>query len=108
MLVPLCVDAFSRSTNTADSLETAWTAYTQAQRQWQQELADFFANRRPDLKDLIQQNRDLQLALIDRRSVEFHYLVSTHPERIVKDQGISRFANFSWTEEDLAALQRTS
>lgn len=108
MLIGLCVNFFASSTNELNSLENAWKAYARTQRQFQQELADFFGSRRPDLKDLIQTNRDLQLALIDRRSLEFRYLLSTHPERIVKDQGISRFANFGWTEEDSIALQRAN
>jgi len=108
MLFGLGVSVLGRPTHTSDSLEKVWTAYTQAQRQFHQELADFFTNQRPDLKDIIQLNRDLQLALIDRRSLEFRYLLSAHPERIVKDHGISRFANFNWTEADQNVLRHSS
>jgi len=108
MFVCLNLSAFGNATNTVDSPEKAWTAYTQAQRQFQQELADFFTSRCPELKDLIHENRDLQLALIDRRSLEFRYLLSTHPERIVKNEGISRFTNYGWNEEDQNTLRRSS
>jgi hypothetical protein len=91
-----------------DSLEKAWTAHAQAQCQLQQELAKFFISRRPDLKERFELNRDLQLALIDRRSMEFRYLLATHPEKIVRDQGISRLANYEWTDEDQNALRRSS
>ena len=93
------------SDNPADK---AWTAYAQAQRQWQQELADFLSTQRRDLKEVIAASRDLQLALIDRRSFEFHYLLATHPERIVTNQGISQFANFPWTDQDTIALSRSN
>lgn len=98
-----CVPARSSDT---DPLEKVWTAYTEAQRQLQSELADFLITRRPDLRESALLNRDLQLALIDRRSLEFRYLLSHHPEAIVKNQGISKFVNFSWTEENQNALLR--
>jgi hypothetical protein len=93
------------SDNPADK---TWTTYAQAQRQWQQELADFLLSQRPDLNEVITASRDLQLALIDRRSLEFHYLLATHPERIVIDRGISQFANFHWTDQDGLALSRNN
>ena len=99
----------SRTSLASDNLaDKTWTTYAQAQRQWQQELADFLSSQRPDLNEVITASRDLQLALIDRRSLEFHYLLATHPERIVIDQGISRFANFHWTDQDGLALSRNN
>jgi hypothetical protein len=60
-----------------DSAGKAWTAYVQAQRQLQVEVADFLSSQRPDLKEVIVVSRDLQLGLIDRRSLEFRYLLET-------------------------------
>jgi len=99
------LNASSASDNPADK---AWTAYAQVQRQWQQELADFLSTQRPDLKKVIAASRDLQLVLIDRRSFEFHYLLATHPERIITNQGISRFANFPWSDQDTISLSRSN
>ena len=107
-LLGLYLFVFVRSRNAAPSLEKSWTTYAHAQRTLQQELADFFINRRPDLKENFEVNRDLQLALIERRSLEFRYLLSAHPEQIVSDQGVSRFANYRWTEENQNALRHTS
>ena len=104
-MVLVGLGASRASDNPADK---AWTAYAQAQRQWQQELADFLSTQRRDLKEVIAASRDLQLALIDRRSFEFHYLLATHPERIVTNQGISQFANFPWTDQDTIALSRSN
>jgi hypothetical protein len=103
-LVGIALVGLSASRASDNPADKAWTAYVQAQRQWQQELADFLSTQRTDLKEVIAANRDLQLALIDRRSFEFHYLVATHPERIVTNQGISQFANFPWTDQDTIAL----
>ena len=107
MLVAISSNGFGGSGG-SDTAGKVWAAYAQAQRQWQQELADFLSNHRPDLKKLILVSRDLQLALIERRSLEFHYLLATHPERIVRDQDISRFSNFHWTDEDSNTLKRSN
>jgi hypothetical protein len=99
-LLGIALVGLSASRASDNPAEKAWTAYAQAQRQWQQELAGFLSTQRTDLKEVIAASRDLQLALIDRRSFEFHYLLTTHPERIVTNQGISQFANFPWTDQD--------
>lgn len=108
MLVALSSYGLGGSGRSADAAQKAWTAYTRAQRQFQQEMADFLATRRPDLKDVILVSRDLQLSLIERRSLEFRYLLAMHAERIVKDQGISKFANYDWTDEDAKVLRRSN
>jgi hypothetical protein len=107
-LLGIALVGLSPSRAADNPLDKAWTAYVQAQRQWQQALADFLSSQRPDLKDVIAASRDLQLALIDRRSLEFHYLLATHPERIVTNQGISQFANFHWNDQDGVALSRSN
>jgi hypothetical protein len=108
MLVALSSDGFGGCASSTDVAGKARAAYTQAQRQFQQELADFLATRRPDLKDLILVSRDFQLAVIERRSLEFCYLLATHPERIVRDHGISGLANYDSTDEDAQALRRSN
>jgi hypothetical protein len=108
MLVVLFATSLGRSSASSEKAQKAWTAYIQAQRQYQQELADFLVSRRPDLKELILVNRDLQLALIERRSLEFRHLLATHPERIVTNQGISKFSNYDWTDEDGKDLRSTT
>jgi hypothetical protein len=91
-----------------DSAGKAWTAYVQAQRQLQVEVADFLSSQRPDLKEVIVVSRDLQLGLIDRRSLEFRYLLAKHPEHIIRNQGISQFANFHWTDQDAITLRKSN
>ena len=86
----------------------AWNIYTDAQRHWQEELAEFLTRHQLDLKDLIALQRDLQLALIEKRSLAFQYLLKVHPERIVTDQGMSQFANFVWDEHDAEALKEVN
>jgi hypothetical protein len=108
MLAGMPTHGFVGSGGSNGAAEKAWAAYAQAQHQWQEELADFLSSRRPDLKDLIVISRDLQSALIERRSLEFRYLLATHPERILRNQGIAQFSNFQLTDEDLDALSRSS
>jgi hypothetical protein len=82
--------------------------YVQAQRQCQEELADFLSSQRPDLEEVIVVSRDLQLTLIDRRSLEIRYLLAIHPEWVARSQGIPQFANFHWTDKDGIALSRSN
>jgi hypothetical protein len=91
-----------------DAAGKAWAAYSQAQGQYQQEMADFLSSRHAELKEVIVLSLDMQLALIERRSLEFRYLLATHPERIVRNQGISQFANFAWTDKDAHALRNSN
>lgn len=86
----------------------AWHVYTDAQRHWQQELAEFLTRHQPELKDLIALNRDVQLAMIEKRSLEFQYLLKVDPERIVTDQGMSRFTNFDWDNQDAQELRQVN
>jgi hypothetical protein len=103
LLVAIAKSGFTQSTPEATK---AWTLYSDAQRAWQQSLAEFLSRRRPDLKAIIALSRDLQLAMIDRRSIEFRYLLDAHPNRIIKNKGISTFANFDWDSQDETALRR--
>lgn len=108
LLVAMPSDGFGKLGRPGGAAQKAWAAYTEAQRQCQQELGDFLSSRRPDLKEIILASRDLQLALIERRSLEFNSLLVNHPERVVRDQGISRFSNFDWTDEDAKVLRRSN
>jgi len=108
VLILFSAAGFDGSGVSSVKAKKAWAAYTQAERQYQEESADFLAARQTDLKELIFLNRNLQLALIERRSLEFQYLLVEHPERIVTNRRISRFANYDWTDEDAQALRRTN
>ena len=108
MLLGMLSSGFCQSASSDAAAGKAWTAYTGAQREWQRDLADFQSSRRLGLKDLILLSRDLQLALIELRTLEFHYLLKTHPERIVRNEGISRFSNFDWENPDRDALRRSN
>lgn len=107
-LLALCSTSFGGPRFSPGNAQKAWAAYVQAQRQFQEELADLLVTRRPDLKELILVSRDSQVALIDRRSLEFGYLLANHPERIISDQGISRFTNYDWTDDDANTLKRAN
>ena len=87
------------------AVNDAWALYIQAQQQLQHDLGDFLSSRRPDLKEIVLLNRDLQLTLVELRALKFAYLCREHPERIIKDQGVSRFSNFEWTDEDDSHLR---
>ncbi len=88
-----------------DRASRAWQVYATAQRAWQVDLAALLTRDRPDLADIAQLNRDLQLSLIERRSLTFEHLLRSGPGRIVIDRGASAFANFDWGEGDDARLR---
>ena len=79
-----------------------------AQQRFQQDMYDMLASRWRHLEGLAAAQRDLQLALIDAQTLRFYFLLQHHPKKIVRDQGISPFLNFDWTQEDNDQLRADS
>ena len=72
----------------------------QAKRTFQTDLAAFLIQQNADFTSLADQNRDLQIALAESRRANLVFLLATDPGRMVIDQGVSRFMNFDWSEQD--------
>jgi len=79
--------------------------YADAQKKYQNDLYALFLPKWPDLKPVIEVNRNLQVALVDSSTMKFYYLLKHNPNGIVRNQGVSTFANFDWTDEDTQMLR---
>jgi len=92
----------------APSADPAWETYIQAQKEIQVAFHHLVRLHLHDLRKIIEESRDLELAKADQKSERFYYLMHNAPGRIVRDQGFEPFVNFSWTDEDEEALRRSS
>lgn len=88
--------------------QQAHAKYAAAQEIWQRDLAEQTAKANPEFRELATVQRDLQLANIEQKKARFPYLLEHDPSRIVLTGGISKFANFEWTERDTQSLASTS
>ena len=89
-----------------DTAVQAHALYTAAQTAWQRDLADLVTRTNPDFREIATVQRDLQLAYIEQSGVRFKYLLEHDSKRIILTEGVSRFANFDWTDSDTKALEK--
>ena len=82
--------------------------YAAAKTRYQQDLRDLIVAEQPDLMPLADINMQLQSALAEARHLKMLHLIGTDPKRITADQGLSRFANFDWSDQDTATLAASS
>ncbi len=80
----------------------------EAKTAYQRGLRDLIVDRKPEFAELADINRDLQVLLARMRFERLNYLLTTAPERVDGKNGLSRFRNFNWTQEDLERLTATS
>jgi hypothetical protein len=80
--------------------DAAWETYVTAQKKFQNAIHHHLKLMFPELRELLEESQELQLALVDEKSMRFYHLLSETPERIVRDEGFSAFVNFAWDEED--------
>ena len=100
--------SFNSTANSVGIQDEAREKYADAQKKYQNDLYELSVSKWPDLKPIIEINRDLQVALVDSRSMKFYYLLEHNPSKIVRNQGVSTFANFDWTDADNKILRDTN
>lgn len=77
-----------------------WEEKTNSQIKYQTDLATLLLKEMPEAEELILIQRDMQIVMIKIRSEEYYYLLQNHPDQIVTNQGILRWINYEWTEEN--------
>jgi len=87
-----------------DIAQKAHTQYTSAQEEWQRGLAALVIRTHPEFAAVALAQRNLQLAYIETRTARFDYLLEHDPSRIMLANGLSRFSNFEWSDDDNKAL----
>jgi len=80
----------------------------EAKVQFQNKLHDMIVTSKPEFKALAAINRDLQISMAEERRDKVDYLLKKHPERVVTDQGLSKFSNFDWSDADEGRFLATS
>ena len=89
-------------------IEALWKDYVVAQKRLQFDISRLLGDGRPELEEVAGLQRDQQFAVIEMRNMKFEYLLKFDPERIEYGEGLSRFANFEWTEADSEALRASN
>lgn len=97
----LCLDAYQRA-------RQAMEHYSAAQFHWQSNLAELVSTKNQSFTDLAIIQRNLQLSLISLRNERFHYLLQKNPKRLTLDKGVSKLANFRWSDKDSKTLSKQS
>jgi len=92
----------------AEANDPAWDRYISSQKQVQVKTHHYMKLEAPKLTELFDKSLDLQLSLIDQKSVRFNFLLAHHPEEIERRQGFESFVNFPWTDEDEQVLEQAN
>ncbi len=100
VLLCLCVAVYA-----APEKDVLWETGANAQKTWQVGLAKLLVTKAPQFKELIELQRDLQLTMINMRSMKYYYVLETDPGRITREKGWSAWANFKWSGEDETKLE---
>ncbi|MCZ6834469.1 MAG: hypothetical protein O7G85_01720 [Planctomycetota bacterium] len=77
---------------------------SEAQVQFQEQFCKLLLSEAPRIRELVEINRDLQIAYIHRRDMRYEHFWSHDPERINMTDGHMEWLNWDWTEQDEQAL----
>ena len=91
---PASADAF------ADCVRGTVSADMVAKVQFQRDLRNLIVQNRPRFEALATINMQLQILYAEARRRKFDYLLAHDPERIDTANGLSRFSNFAWSDQD--------
>ena len=78
------------------------------EKRFQNDLYALIVSKWPQLKAIAATQRDLAIALIDRRTIEYYYVRDHHPGKIVRNQDAAAFANFDLSSADQQALRASN
>ena len=77
---------------------------TDAKIGFQTRMAEYLVSEMPQFTEVIETQRDLQIAYAQRSCFRYEYLNNTHLELINRDDGYIEWLNFPWTDEDEQTL----
>lgn len=92
----------------ADCVRETASKDLMAKREFQRGLRDLIVQNRPEFESLATVNMELQILLAEARRAMLEYLLANDPGRIDTTNGLGRFSNFDWSEEDSAELMEES
>ncbi len=91
---PASADAF------ADCVRGTVSADMVAKVEFQRELRNLIVQNRPGFEALATISMQLQILYAESRRRKFDYLLAHDPDRIDTANGLSRFSNFAWSDQD--------
>ncbi len=94
--------------NLADCVRDTASADLVAKTDFQREMRDLVVQSRPEFEALATVNRDLQTLLAEAWRAKVDYLLAHEPDRIDTTNGLARFSNFEWPDEDAANFKKES
>ena len=77
---------------------------TDAKIRFQTRMAELLVSEMPQFTEVIETQRDLQIAYAQRRCLRYEYLNNSRPELINREDGYMEWLNFPWTEQDEQTL----
>lgn len=92
----------------ADCVRDAASEDMAAKTDFQRQLRDLIVRQRPEFEALATVNMELQTLFAEVRRAKFDYLLEHDPGRIDTANGLSKFSNFPWTDEDTALFKEDS
>jgi hypothetical protein len=92
----------------ADCVRDAASEALAAKTEFQTDLRDLIVSQRPDFEALATVNMELQILFAEARRAKFDYLLKSDRGRIDTANGLGKFSNFPWTDEDTALFKEDS
>ena len=71
-----------------------------AKVQFQRDLRNLVVQNRPEFEALANVSMELQILFAEARRKKFDHLLKHDPDRIDTANGLGRFSNFAWSDED--------
>lgn len=91
---PVSADAF------ADCVRATASADMVAKVEFQRDLRNLVVQNRPEFEALANVSMNLQILFAEARRKKFDYLLKQDPNRIDTANGLGRFTNFDWSDDD--------
>ena len=98
----------ARAAAFADCAGDAADRYLVAQTEYQHDLRDLVAGKRPEFAALATVNMELQTLLAEARRAMIGHLLKHDAGRIDSSSGLGQFTNFDWSDGDRQELMAAS
>ncbi len=92
----------------ADCVRDAASADLVAKTEFQRDLRNLIVQQRPAFETLATINKELQTLLAEAQRAKLDYLLEHDPDRIDTTNGLARFSNFAWSDDDTAKFIEAS
>lgn len=106
--IQFAVGSTAQGDGLADCVREAASANLAAKNEFQRGLRNLIVQQQPEFETLATISQNLQLRLAEARLAKYDYLLKHARERINTKDGLSRFSNFDWSDEDTEKFKEES